>query len=577
MRDHIKNDLHELHRALEVWDPNYAPAERMIRQPFRSPGYHTTLKADFVHPTRSALDYALALLDSGEPDRLDRAVDILDRLLALQDADPESRTYGIWSWFLEEPLERMSPPDWNWADFCGTRLIEMAMDHRDRLPEEIAQRLDEGTVHAARSIKRRDVGPGYTNIALMGTHVTYAVGEFYGHQELLTYARQRLQRFYEATRELGAFAEYNSPTYTAVAIRILARMQRDIRDPEARPLVDWVYDLAWDDVSAHFHPPTRQWSGPHARCYSTLLQDNTLAFLQRALGDDVRVLEGELPPDLEANRLDWPCPTEYASRFGTLDEPRELAKVYRRGEAPVIGYTYMDPTVSIGSAGRAFFWNQQRPVVAYWGDHQRPIALQVRFLHDGYDYSSALILTRQRGPFVLAAVVFATDGGDTHPGLDRVRDAQIGAEDLRLRLQIMGMPADAQLPRCLAIGEPTSFAVGNACLGLHVARAVFGDLSPHAEAHQVEGDGCLDVVLYQGPRREISFGEIDEAVIAFGLQVTPAPDESGLPAVEVSESEDSLKAAWETASGLMELTVPVRPGPMAEVNHAVRGVDGVPG
>ena len=70
----------------------------------------------------------------------------------------------------------MSPPDWNWADFCGTRLIEIAMSHRDRLPEELARRLDAGIKHACRSIMRRDVKPGYTNISLMGTHCVAGEG-----------------------------------------------------------------------------------------------------------------------------------------------------------------------------------------------------------------------------------------------------------------------------------------------------------------------------------------------------------------------------------------------------------------
>ena len=41
---------------------------------------------------------------------------------------------------------------------------------------------------------------------------------------------------------------------------------------------------------------------------------------------------------------------------------------------------------------------------------------------DGYDYSSASICTVQDGPNVLAAVTFATDRGDTHISLDRIKD-----------------------------------------------------------------------------------------------------------------------------------------------------------
>ncbi len=102
----------------------YDPAEKVLRRPFSSPGYHTTLKGGTVHPTRGSFCYALALLDGGRDEDRRRAEEILVRVTALQDQDPKSRTYGIWSWFLAEPLQKMSPPDWNRADFCGAALPE---------------------------------------------------------------------------------------------------------------------------------------------------------------------------------------------------------------------------------------------------------------------------------------------------------------------------------------------------------------------------------------------------------------------------------------------------------------------
>ena len=74
-------------KALRQKDPQYDPAEKMLRGRFSSPGYHTPLKSGYVHRTRNSLQYAVALLDSGQPDRLKRAKDILraqrDKLEAL--------------------------------------------------------------------------------------------------------------------------------------------------------------------------------------------------------------------------------------------------------------------------------------------------------------------------------------------------------------------------------------------------------------------------------------------------------------------------------------------------------------
>jgi hypothetical protein len=264
-------------RALERQDKSYDPNERMLRAPFSSPGYHTTLRGGSVHRTRETLEYAVALLDSGEPERLKRAEAILRRVIGLQDQDPNSRAYGIWSWFLEEPLDKMWPPDWNRADFCGTQLLQVAIDHADRLPSDLRQQVKDSILHAARSIVRRNVGPGYTNIALLGTYVTLVVGERFEVSDLLNYGRQHLRRFHEYTKEKGSFSEYNSPTYTCVAIEEISRMMQHVRAAESQKPLQELNEFAWHHVARRFHPPTRQWSGPPSRAYSTFLRTSTLA------------------------------------------------------------------------------------------------------------------------------------------------------------------------------------------------------------------------------------------------------------------------------------------------------------
>jgi hypothetical protein len=62
----------------------YNPEAWLLRRPFSSPGYHTTLTGGMVHPTRDSARYAVALLETGDPERLERACGVLRRLLALQ-------------------------------------------------------------------------------------------------------------------------------------------------------------------------------------------------------------------------------------------------------------------------------------------------------------------------------------------------------------------------------------------------------------------------------------------------------------------------------------------------------------
>src|SRR5688572_688603 len=93
----------------------YSDEHRMLGLSWKGPDYHTRVpQGAWVHPTREAMDYALALLRLG---RNGQAAAIVSRVLSPQDTDPTSKTYGIWPWVLEEPPAEMDPPGWNWADF----------------------------------------------------------------------------------------------------------------------------------------------------------------------------------------------------------------------------------------------------------------------------------------------------------------------------------------------------------------------------------------------------------------------------------------------------------------------------
>ncbi len=567
----------ELLAALAPLDAQYNPLERMLREPFHSPGYHTTLKGGFTHPTRSALSYAVALLDAGEPWRRERACHILDRVIALQDQDPQSRTYGIWSWFMEEPLDKMSPPDWNWADFNGTQLLQVALDHRDRLPADLAERLDAAIYHACRSIQRRDVGPGYTNIAIMGTYVTYVAAELYGIPDLLAYAQMRLKRLYDFTMEQDSFAEFNSPTYTVVALRLLSLMLMHIRDAGALRMVRELHDLGWRDVARRFHPPTNQWAGPHSRCYATLLQPGTLAFIQRACRGAVDFFpQGGMPPSAETARVKLDCPERYRSAFAALDGPRDVVQTFIKEGAltrnldvghtnPVIGTTHLEAAYALGSANRMCFWNQHRPLVAYWGTRQEPRALQARFLHDFYDYSSAQVFCVQSGGCALMGVNFATDYGDTHISLDKVKDATIRARDLRLRLQFLNMP-EGWRPDDWEIGQVARLDLGGAQMDLLVPYAALDGSPARAEAGREGDDAFLDVVLYQGEERAIDFAEIREGGIMLGLSMRAKGTLGPQMDIRCEIAGDRLRATWPLPEAALSLEMYVRPGPVAHLH-----------
>jgi len=69
----------------------------------------------------------------------------------------------------------------------------------------------------------------------------------------------------------------------------------------------------------------------------------------------------------------------------------------------------------LGSTNRSNFWNQSAAIIAYGPNGG---FFRLRFFHDGYDFSSALVFTVQHENRVLGLVNFRSPGGDKHISLD---------------------------------------------------------------------------------------------------------------------------------------------------------------
>jgi hypothetical protein len=150
--------------AVTLQDQAYDPAESMlVRQIGTEYHYHTNVRNRRAHPTRDSLDYSLNLLETGEAGRQKRAFDVLERLLALQDTDPGSKWYGLWGYYMEEPASKMSPADWNWADFNGSTLLMLNARHDGQLSPAL-----QGNVWSAAELQAKS-GEG------QGSAVMYSV------------------------------------------------------------------------------------------------------------------------------------------------------------------------------------------------------------------------------------------------------------------------------------------------------------------------------------------------------------------------------------------------------------------
>jgi hypothetical protein len=447
-------DVALLKAEIDHMGRSFDKSEQMLRA-HRGPDYNyqTNIRSVTVHPTRESLEYASLLLYFEDPGYTDRAIGILERMLPLQVQDPSSQYFGLWSWYMEEPVEKMNAADFNWADFNGSILLNILLLHEKRIPPELAVKVRTALRNAAACIRKRNVSLYYTNIAFQGTYVTLAAGELLEDDSLLDYARQRFVRLAATVNESGSFAEYNSPTYIAVTIENISRILMFVHDPSSRALAGQLNALAWKHIGEHWHAPTKQLAGPMSRAYSNDI--GSPMWIQKGTGNRVQFVTleelSQKAPGGEASipTVDFRCPDELLPLFGPTKrhQHREIfvggatlvdnLDVTKRESpvAPVEGTTLLTPSFALGSANRSDFWIQRRPLIAYWGDSVRPPkCLQVRVIKDDYDFTSALLYSAQNQGFVLGSIRFRSDGGDKHPSLDRIKDGTFSLTEMRVQL-----------------------------------------------------------------------------------------------------------------------------------------------
>jgi hypothetical protein len=547
-------------------EERYSSDDHLVGGPFHGPGYHSRVPdGTYVHDIRTSLDYAIALLMSGEEGHVSRAADVIRKVLSLQDTDPTSATYGIWPWLLEEPLSEMAPPDWNWADFCGARLAQVLKDHAARLPADLVDPARAALGHAAWSIFRRNMGPGYTNIAIAGAGVALAAGEALGSARLLDYGRRRLHNIVKHTKHHGGFNEYNSPTYTLVALHECERMLSLVQDAPARADAEWLRRVAWLTIAEHFHPGTGQWAGPHSRAYSLRLGAAAVEYLSEQAG----TVLAPYPPGHSDRRSAPPqfpalaCPSSLVPRFAAL--PEKESEIRRRfirrdsDETSTWGTTWFAQDACLGSVSQDNLWAQRHVLIAYWRTPEDPaVALRLRFLRDGRDFASAFVRSAQAGPRVLSVFSLTTDRGDFHHYLDRPADGVFTAEDFRVRYELSGAGAAAQVLG----GGRFVLAAGPRRAVIHTMPGRFGPYEVKWSAGKEDDRAFVDGVCYHESRLPFDLARLGKVILAAGLELL-TPHESVAPSPPKLEehTEQSISVTWDLPAGGLMLAAPVHPHP----------------
>ena len=575
--------------------------------------YHTALRGVRAHPLREAFSCAGLLIETGDPARCERAARMLRRALQAQDRDPQSRTYGVWPYYWEEPLGQMEAPDANWADFCGSELLLIVYRRPERLAEDLRGPVREAIRHAARAVQRRNVGPHYTNICALGAFVALAAGRWLQEADLWDYGVERLRRFAAHTDGTGSFNEYNSPTYAFVTMRSLANILTHIDDPEVQRVAGGLHERVWLGLAYHFHAPTQQLAGPHSRSYSTDLHSHAKVALQVGTEGAVSFYTPEDVPGGAPFPARMRCPAHLLDHFRRLKAPAQRRELFiparrhddGREEAPVQGTTFLHPAFALGTVNRSDLWHQRRPFVGYWGDGRGGRSLQLRGLKNFYDFTSAHAATLQERGCALSAINYLTMAGDRHPVFDIIRDGRFRATDLRVSLMLTGAPdpADVRINGEAAKagdrfkagdrvtigldrdGNATSTGAfgGGAFIGVCCPAGTFGGSKGYGEVRRDEEALWVDFVLWSGEERVWDWAGVGDAaavvatwMVGAGEMAREAFDGAFQGQEIVARIADGwVEGAWASPSGGLRVEALSRPGDRVTQGSAFRlTVDG---
>ncbi|MFD7154612.1 hypothetical protein ACFV9C_08445 [Kribbella sp. NPDC059898] len=577
-------DAELIRLARVAGDQAYDATAGLIAQEAKYNPIHTRIWTGIRHPHRESVAYALVLLESGVAADVLLAEEILLRVLAEQDVEDASPTYGIWSYYHEEPLDRMVPPDWNWADFIGRELAFVLFRHEARLSDATRTAVRVGLGHAARSIIRRNVAMSYTNIAAKGTFVTLAAGQLLKDAELTEYAVHRVGRLREQIEAAGSFAEYNSAGYWTITMEAIAAIVQYVDEPEAVAGARWIVERLWEHLAGRWHARTGQLSGPMARVYTDepARTPDLLALLAKATGfGGIFADLPELTPTLGLAGpalVEVEAPAAVVERL--LDTPTGVVRErfsYLEGQVPVVGTTWHGADATLGSVSAGEYWLQRRPLMGYWRAPDDPAWGPSRFvkLHlmkDDHDFSSAVFASVQSGSQVLWSVSFVSPGGDEHIGLHQIEAGQaFPVSSLRLVLEIAGADGAtvSEIGRQLRVSTPGVDLVGS------VDSISFGDHRPTVRVERADDRILLVVELLEGPT-SLTMQDIAPVEVTGTFSLFEGADRPDVAAPSITVYDGDVQAHWVTADGKqLRLVAPARVTTKTGHPQAVRtSIDG---
>lgn len=520
-----------IQNKLEVFHEMYDEQAGMIgeNKTDMGAGYHTK-RTGIVHGTNISAEYAVAIIYTKAAGYYDRAEKIFRTLSHLQDTNPDSATFGLWSYYMEEELADMLAPDYNFSDFIGKHFIYGLTAGRDALSAETQDIMKTALLNAMECSIRRNVSPDYSNISMMSCMTVISAGELLENERLFKIGKTRLKKAYTYNIFNGAFTEYNSSTYTPLAIAELTRMLMYFKDMDCRQMAKELHDMAWENISLYYNHHTGEISPPQKRAYRDL-DDGQLQSLIY-ISTDGKYGRLNHPENLLLSFLTLPfhCPEKYFRNFEFTGE-RWLDKIYykrnqirtkdedtvivRNIDSPNLkAYTYLTETYSMGAFDKTDLWNQRRTSMVTWGTPESPKCMRLRCINGDYDYCSGVVRTDMIKNRMLSHIGFVTDHGDFHYILDKKKDGVITTNRISFRFEFSGNVEGVRI-----VQDGGSFLITDSemMIRLEVLEWIFN--GKPGEIVLYEAERMIELVGYTGETRTFDFNKFQDSYGIFTLSV----------------------------------------------------------
>ena len=349
--------------ARHYGDVNFDPDANLVGTPSATPPNKRH------HGTGGSCSYAYTLLLSGDPADRALAQKILKKVLACQDTNPTSPTYGSFTWYCEDA----KPGDLNSACFVGDDLAQILDLDRQHpmLDPDLRSGVENSVRLAVGAVMRRNVDPAYTNIAFLSTALAAAGQKYLAVPGSGAWAQHEIDTSMALAGD-GEFSEYLSPTYSAVAMNGAYLCRRFAFSDAFSKQSDAAIAHFWKQMALAYHAPTYQLGGPFLRAYG----DNMLEYCANLKYWLYLALDGAYPLPDDDTAHDWgkadlctlaTCTVEPRPEFKTTPPAWRAWTAVGSGTTPVRHlFQYRNGNFILGTVAAQDEWKQKRNLVAYW-------------------------------------------------------------------------------------------------------------------------------------------------------------------------------------------------------------------